>query len=207
MSVITEMYREMGIRNSVVNLGKEIEATLKERFDTIDEIAEYNQLKVVHAMQKNHVSAACFEYASGYGYDDLGRDKLEKVYADVFHTESALVRPQITCGTHALALALSANLRPGDELVSVAGKPYDTLEEVIGIRPSKGSLAEYGVSYSQGWDLWKTEVLILKYPKKQSMIIQRLLPFSVQKVIGTRPSFSVEQIGEVISLVKKSNRM
>lgn len=99
MSVITEMYREMGIRNSVVNLGKEIEATLKERFDTIDEIAEYNQLKVVHAMQKNHVSAACFEYASGYGYDDLGRDKLEKVYADVFHTESALVRPQITCGT------------------------------------------------------------------------------------------------------------
>lgn len=98
MSVITEMYREMGIRNSVVNLGKEIEATLKERFDTIDEIAEYNQLKVVHAMQKNHVSAACFEYASGYGYDDLGRDKLEKVYADVFHTESALVRPQITCG-------------------------------------------------------------------------------------------------------------
>ena len=183
MSVITEMYREMGIRNSVVNLGKEIEATLKERFDTIDEIAEYNQLKVVHAMQKNHVSAACFEYASGYGYDDLGRDKLEKVYADVFHTESALVRPQITCGTHALALALSANLRPGDELVSVAGKPYDTLEEVIGTMSAILRLI-----------FWKTEVLILKISQKQSMIIQRLLPFSVQKVIRPDQVFQLNRL-------------
>ena len=203
MSVITEMYREMGIRNSVVNLGKEIEATLKERFDTIDEIAEYNQLKVVHAMQKNHVSAACFEYASGYGYDDLGRDKLEKVYADVFHTESALVRPQITCGTHALALALSANLRPGDELVSVAGKPYDTLEEVIGIRPSKGSLAEYGVSYIVRLIFWKTEVLILKISAKAIHDNTKIVTIQRSKGYQTRPSFSVEQIGEVIAFVKK----
>ena len=86
---------------------------------------------------------------SGYGYNDMGRDTLEAVYASTFHTEAALVRPQITCGTHALALALSANLRPGDELLSPVGKPYDTLEEVIGIRPSRGSLAEYGITYRQ----------------------------------------------------------
>ena len=202
MSVITEMYREMGIRNSVVNLGKEIEATLKERFDTIDEIAEYNQLKVVHAMQKNHVSAACFEYAGGYGYDDLGRDKLEKVYADVFHTESALVRPQITCGTHALALALSANLRPGDELVSVAGKPYDTLEEVIGIRPSKGSLAEYGVSYSQV-DLLEDGSFDFENIPKAIHDNTKIVTIQRSKGYQTRPSFSVEQIGEVIAFVKK----
>ena len=202
MSVITEMYREMGIRNSVVNLGKEIEATLKERFDTIDEIAEYNQLKVVHAMQKNHVSAACFEYASVYGYDDLGRDKLEKVYADVFHTESALVRPQITCGTHALALALSANLRPGDELVSVAGKPYDTLEEVIGIRPSKGSLAEYGVSYSQV-DLLEDGSFDFENIPKAIHDNTKIVTIQRSKGYQTRPSFSVEQIGEVIAFVKK----
>ena len=202
MSVITEMYREMGIRNSVVNLGKEIEATLKERFDTIDEIAEYNQLKVVHAMQKNHVSAACVEYASGYGYDDLGRDKLEKVYADVFHTESALVRPQITCGTHALALALSANLRPGDELVSVAGKPYDTLEEVIGIRPSKGSLAEYGVSYSQV-DLLEDGSFDFENIPKAIHDNTKIVTIQRSKGYQTRPSFSVEQIGEVIAFVKK----
>ena len=159
MSLITEeLYRQMGIRRSVVTFGESVceelkerfdfgESVceeLKERFDAIDAIAEYNQLKVIHAMQKNRVSDACFQFASGYGYDDLGRDTLEKVYADVFHTEDALVRPQITCGTHALSLALAANLRPGDELLSPAGKPYDTLEEVIGIRPSKGSLAEYG---------------------------------------------------------------
>lgn len=146
---ITEMYEQMGIRPSVLELGKQMEERLRARFETIDETAECNQLKVIHAMQKNRVSEACFHYASGYGYDDLGRDTLEQVYADVFHTESALVRPQITCGTHALFLALSANLLPGDELLSIAGKPYDTLEEVIGIRPSTGSLAEYGVTYSQ----------------------------------------------------------
>lgn len=146
---IKEMYQEMGIRKSVLDFGQDALSGLKERFEKIDEIAEYNQLKVIHAMQKNRVNESCFKFASGYGYSDYGRDTLEKVYADVFHTESALVRPQITCGTHALSLALSANLRPGDELLSPVGKPYDTLEEVIGIRPSCGSLAEYGITYSQ----------------------------------------------------------
>ena len=122
---------------------------IKRTFDRIDQTTEYNQMKVIDAMQKCRVSAECFQATSGYGYNDIGRDTLEEVYAAAFHTEAALVRPQITCGTHALALALSANLRPGDELLSPVGKPYDTLEEVIGIRQSKGSLAEYGVTYKQ----------------------------------------------------------
>ena len=140
MTPINTIYSEMGIRETVLSFGNTIEKDLKKRFEKIDEIAEYNQLKVVKAMQDNRVSAGCFNYASGYGYDDQGRDTLEKVYASIFHTESALVRPQITCGTHALALALAANLRPGDELLAPAGKPYDTLEEVIGIRPSMDPL-------------------------------------------------------------------
>ena len=144
-----KMYARLGISEKVYEFGTEIEATLKDRFAEIDNVAEYNQLKVIHAMQESRVNEGCFHYASGYGYSDQGRDTLEEVYARTFHTEAALVRPQITCGTHALALALSANLRPGDELLTPVGKPYDTLEEVIGIRPSKGSLAEYGITYKQ----------------------------------------------------------
>ena len=143
------MYQKLGISEEVWKYGQKTEESLKERFRGFDETAEYNQLKVIHAMQENRVSEGCFNYVSGYGYNDQGRDTLEQVYASAFHTEAALVRPQITCGTHALALALAANLRPGDELLSPVGKPYDTLEEVIGIRPSKGSLAEYGITYRQ----------------------------------------------------------
>lgn len=198
----TFMYEKLGIRKSVLDFGLNIEKDLKERFEKIDEIAEYNQLKVIQAMQKNKVNAECFNYASGYGYDDFGRDTLEKVYADVFHTESALVRPQIACGTHALALALSANLRPGDELLSPVGKPYDTLEEVIGIRPSCGSLAEYGVTYSQV-DLLEDGTF--DYPNIEKAINERTKLITIQRSKGyqTRPSFSVQQIGELISFVKK----
>jgi cystathionine beta-lyase family protein involved in aluminum resistance len=146
---IRSAYQALGISDKIYSFGETMEEGLKERFEEIDEIAEINQLKVIGAMQKNKVSAECFQSTSGYGYNDLGRDTLEQVYADCFHTEDALVRPQITCGTHALALALMSNLRPGDELLSPVGKPYDTLEEVIGIRPSKGSLKEYGITYRQ----------------------------------------------------------
>ena len=199
---ITSLYKELGIRKEVLKFGREIEAGLKERFAAIDEVAEYNQLKVIHAMQKNQVSEGCFHYASGYGYNDAGRDTLEDVYASVFHTQSALVRPQITCGTHALALALSANLRPGDELLSPVGKPYDTLEEVIGIRPSKGSLAEYGISYSQ------VELLsdgTFDYENIRKAIHENTKLVTIQRSKGyqTRPSFSVKQIGELISFVKE----
>ena len=144
-----EMYEKIGISREVWEYGEHTAERLSSRFQQIDETAEYNQLKVIRAMQENRVSEACLYASSGYGYNDIGRDTLEKVYASAFSTEDALVRPQIACGTHALAVALSGNLRPGDELLSPVGKPYDTLEEVIGIRPSNGSLAEYGVSYRQ----------------------------------------------------------
>ena len=139
-----EMYKNFGIADAVSDFCLEVEASLKDRFEKLDEVAEYNQMKVLAAMQKHRVSAECFNGTTGYGYNDLGRDTLEEVYATCFKGEAALVRPQITCGTHALALALMSNVRPGDEILSPVGKPYDTLEEVIGIRPSKGSLAEYG---------------------------------------------------------------
>ena len=133
--MIQQKYREMGISQEVYAYGDRIEKSLKERFASIDKTVEFNQMKVIQAMQQKRVCAECFQATSGYGYNDLGRDTLEEVYAACFHGEAALVRPQITCGTHALALALMSNLRPGDELLSPVGKPYDTLEEVIGIRP------------------------------------------------------------------------
>ena len=196
-----EMYESLGIANEVYEFVTKTEKTLKEKFDKADAVAEYNQLKVIQAMQKNRVSAECFSSSTGYGYDDYGRDTLEKVYADVFKTESALVRPQITCGTHALALALMSNLRPGDELYSPAGKPYDTLEEVIGIRPSTGSLAEYGISYRQ------TDLLpdgSFDYDNIKNSINEKTKLITIQRSKGyqTRPSFTVKQIGELISFVK-----
>ncbi len=197
-----KMYQELGISEHVLRFGEQIEKELKERFDEIDRRAEYNQLKVLRAMQKNRVNEGCFHYASGYGYSDKGRDVLEQVYADVFHTESALVRPQITCGTHALALALSANLRPGDEVMSPVGKPYDTLEEVIGIRPSRGSLAEYGVTYRQ---VELKEDGYFDYPAIEKALNEKTKLVTIQRSKGyqTRPSYSVEEIGQLIAFIKE----
>ena len=199
---ITNAYKELGITDEAYNFGEKILGSLNDRFDKIDKIAEYNQCKVLAAMKKNRVDAACFAASTGYGYNDLGRDKIEKVYADTFHTEAALVRPQIVCGTHALTVALSANLLPGDELLSPVGKPYDTLEEVIGIRESKCSLKEYGVTYKQV-DLlpdgtFDYDNIALAIGEKTKLVtIQR------SKGYQTRPTFSVKQIGELIAFVKK----
>ena len=196
-----EMYEALGISREVYEYGEAVAESLKERFAGIDATAEYNQLKILKGMQSRQVSEACLLGTTGYGYNDLGRDTLEQVYASVFHTEDALVRPQITCGTHALALALMSNLRPGDELLSPVGKPYDTLEEVIGIRPSKGSLAEYGVTYAQvdllpdgGFD----------YDNIRRAINERTRLVTIQRSKGyqTRPTLSVAGIGELIAFVK-----
>ena len=197
-----KIFQDLGISKEVYEYGKEIEASLKERFDEIDKVAEYNQLKVINAMQEARVSEQCFNYASGYGYNDMGRDTLEEVYAKAFHTEAALVRPQITCGTHALALALSANLRPGDELLSPVGKPYDTLESVIGIREAKGSLAEYGISYRQV-DLLEDGTFDYENIRKAINEKTKLVTIQRSKGYQTRPSFSVKQIGELIAFVKE----
>ena len=195
------MYEKMGISPEVCQFTDDILEGLRERFSVIDETAEYNQLKVLRAMQEHHVSEACLLGTTGYGYNDLGRDTLEEVYASVFHTESALVRPQITCGTHALALALMSNLRPGDELLSPVGKPYDTLEEVIGIRPSKGSLKEYGISYRQV-DLLPDGSF--DYDKIKENINEKTRLVTIQRSKGyqTRPTLSVKRIGELIAFIK-----
>ena len=196
------MYEQLGVSAAVYEYGERIIAELRDRFDAIDQTAEYNQAKVLSAMQKNRVNATHFAATTGYGYDDEGRDNLERVYADVFHTEAALVRPQITCGTHALTVALSANLLPGDELLSPVGAPYDTLEEVIGIRESKCSLKEYGVTYAQA-DLKADGTF--DYDAIRSKINERTKLITIQRSKGyaTRPSYSVEQIGQLIAFCKQ----
>ena len=195
------IYEKLGISPDVYQFCREIWTSLKPRFEKFDEIAEYNQMKVLLAMQKNKVNEECFQASTGYGYNDFGRDNLERVYADTFHTEACLVRAQITCGTHALAIALFGNLRPGDELLAPAGKPYDTLEEVIGIRPSAGSLAEYGVTYRQV-DLLPDGTF--DYDSIRQAITSKTKLVEIQRSKGymTRPSFSVKQIGELISFIK-----
>ena len=201
MEQLQNLYAEMGICPAVYAYGEKVLQRIAGRFAEIDKIAEYNQAKVLSAFQKNRVSATCFAASSGYGYNDEGRDKLEQVYADVFHTEAALVRPHITCGTHALTIALSANLLPGDELLSPVGLPYDTLQEVIGIRPSPCSLAEYGVSYRQV-DLLPGGAF--DYEGIRAAINEKTKLITIQRSKGyaTRPTFSVSQIGELIAFCK-----
>ncbi len=196
-----QMYNKLGICDEVIDFSEKVLDELNERFAKIDEVAEYNQLKVISAMQQNRVNAACFAATTGYGYDDVGRDNLERVYAACFGTQAALVRPQITCGTHALSVALTAILRPGDELLSPVGKPYDTLEEVIGIRESKCSLKEFGITYAQVDLLENGE---FDYDGIKAAINEKTKMVTIQRSKGyqTRPTFSVKQIGELISFVK-----
>ncbi len=201
-NISSNIYKQMGIGELVYEYGSKILEKLKVRFEAIDETAELNQLKVLKAMQDSQVSEACLLGTTGYGYNDLGRDTLEEVYAKVFHAEDALVRPQITCGTHALALALMSNLRPGDELLSPVGKPYDTLEEVIGIRPTCGSLSEYGITYKQV-DLLADGRFDYENIKKSINERTKLVTIQRSKGYQTRPTLSVERIGELIAFVKK----
>lgn len=196
------IYLELGLDPKLLQLGVKTEERLSERFARIDKVAEYNQLKVLKAMQDNRLSDIHFAATTGYGYNDMGRDTLESVYAAVFHAEDALVRPQLISGTHALTVALSGNLRPGDELLSPVGKPYDTLEGVIGISQTKGSLAEYGISYRQvdlladgSFDYEGIKAAI--GPKTKLATIQR------SKGYASRPTLSVEKIGELIRFLKE----
>ena len=201
MNILSDIYNKLGISNKVLRLADEAESALTDKFKKIDSIAEYNQAKVTLAMHNNRVNATCFAATTGYGYNDFGRDTLENIYAEVFGSEAALVRPQITCGTHALAIALSANLLPGDELLCPAGGPYDTLEEVIGIRPSPCSLKEYGVTYKQ---VELKEDGTFDYEAIRAAITDKTKMAEIQRSKGykTRPSFSVEQIGELIKFIK-----
>ena len=201
MTEFQSNYEALGISPEILEISEEVLKDLKEELEQADRIAEYNQLKVLHALQKNKVSETCFHSSSGYGYNDLGRDTLEKVYADIFHTEDALVRPQITCGTHALGIALAANLRPGDTLMYISGKPYDTLEEVIGIRPSAGSLAEYNINYKQV-DLLEDGSFDFDEIKDALTNDVKMIGIQRSKGYATRPSLTVSEIGEVVELIK-----
>ncbi len=201
MNNLYDIYNKLGISPALLRLSQEAESALSQRFREIDATAEYNQAKVTFAMHNNRVNATCFAATTGYGYNDYGRDTLEKIYAEYFGSEAALVRPQITCGTHALTVALSANLLPGDELLCPAGGPYDTLEEVIGIRPSPCSLKEYGVTYRQ---VELKEDGTFDYNAIRAAINEKTKMAEIQRSKGykTRPSFSVEQIGELIRFIK-----
>lgn len=203
MDALRDWYLSGGIEDDVYDYCDGIQRGLKERFEEIDAVAEYNQMKVIRAMENQRVSAACFESSTGYGYDDLGREKLEAVYAETFQAESALVRPQITCGTHALTVALSALLRPGDELLSPVGKPYDTLEGVIGIKEDNppGSLREFGISYRQV-DL--SDDGSFDYDGIAAALNERTKLVTIQRSKGyaTRRTLSVSQIGELIAFIK-----
>ena len=196
------MYEKFGIDDVVVRFGESVLEGLKDRFDEIDKVCEYNQLKVIRAMQECAVGEACFAGSTGYGYNDTGRDRLEEVYSRIFGTEDALVRSTITCGTHALAIALASSLRPGDELLSISGKPYDTLEKVIGIRKSRGSLAEFGITYRQA-DLLPTGDF--DFEKIRESINEKTKVVAIQRSRGyeLRPSIPVEKIGEAVAFVKK----
>lgn len=204
MDRLKEYYREMGISGEVYDYAQQIEEALKDSFAKLDAVAELNQIKILKAMQKHQIAEMHLGGTTGYGYNDAGREALEALYADVFGTEDALVRPQITCGTHALGIALSANLRPGDEILAISGKPYDTLEEVIGIRPSKGSLAEYGVTYAQV-DLLADGSFDCPAIKEAVNEKTKLIHIQRSKGYQTRPTLSVDQIGEAITFVKSIN--
>lgn len=199
---LPDLYEQMGIKSDIYEYGEMVLEELKPRFEGIDRVAEYNQLKVLRAMQEHKVSAEHFNPSSGYGYDDAGRDTLEAVYASVFHTEAALVRPQIVSGTHALAVALFGILRPGDELLSIGGKPYDTMEEVIGIRDCPGSLKEFGVTYAQA-ELFSDGTF--DYDEISDLLNEHTKMILIQRSKGyqTRPSFSVNQIGEAIAFIRE----
>lgn len=195
---------QYGLNDELILLSEKIEANLKDKFKEIDNICEYNQYKIIKAFQKNKISEVHFNSTTGYGYNDIGREKIEDVYSDVFSTESTLIRGQVTCGTHALAIALFGNLRPGDELLCPAGKPYDTLESVIGIRESKGSLLEYGVIYKQV-DL--KEDYSFDYEGIKKAITEKTKLVEIQRSRGydVRPSFTVEQIKDLIVFIKGIN--
>ena len=202
---LSTIYRTLGISEQVLRYAEPVLESLAPRFQAIDAMAEYNQLRVISAMQEAHVGEASLKGTTGYGYDDLGREGLEQVYSRYFHTEDALVRPQITCGTHALALALMSNLRPGQTLLSAAGKPYDTLEEVIGIRPSRGSLAEYGIGYQQvdlrqdgSFDFDGIRDALTKDTEHRI----RLATIQRSKGYQSRRTLSVDAIGEAIRFMK-----
>ena len=197
------MFQQLINGEKLQPLVKKVESQIAEVHKGIDERVETNQFRVLQSFQKYRVSDSHFVPSTGYGYDDIGRDTLAMIYADVFGAEAGLVRPQIISGTHAISIALFGVLRPGDELLYITGKPYDTLEEIVGVRGNGvGSLKEFGISYDSvsltesGSINWEAVAGKIK-PNTKMIGIQR------SKGYATRPSFTIEQIREMISFVKE----
>ena len=199
------MYQEFGIKKEYIDLAKKVEEDLQEIFKNVQEIAEYNSLKVLKAFQKYNLSEMHFNGTTGYGYGDIGRDTIESIFADIFKAEDSLVRTQLISGTHGLSTALFGILRPGDTMISISGKPYDTLDEVIGIVENDSSLMSYGVKYEQielidnDFDYNKIEER-LKEGKVKLIEIQRSIGYSLRKTID------LEKLERVIKLIKSINK-
>ncbi len=196
------MLEEFKINNKVLSLSKEIEPELNVEFKKIEEICEINSLKVLSAFRKHQLSDSHFNQTTGYGYDDLGRDTLEQVYANIFKAEDALVRTQFISGTHALTVTLFGLLRPNDTLLSITGKPYDTLDEVIGIVPNNSSLKSFNVNYEQ-IDLIDNDFDYEKIEKKLKEKFIKVIEIQRSKGYSTRKSIVISKVEKVIKLIKK----
>lgn len=195
------MYDILGIDKNIINIVKEAENNLQSEFKKIEDICEYNSLKVLSAFKKYNVSEIHFNSTTGYGYNDIGRDVIEKIFAYVFNTEDALVRSQFISGSHALTVALFAYLRPNDIFLSITGKPYDTLDEVIGIIDNPSSLKSFGVKYSQ-IDLVNDDFDYEKIGEFLNKNKVKLIEIQRSKGYSTRRSLSISKVNKVIDFIK-----
>ena len=198
------MYKEFGIKEDVIELSKKIEKDLDPIFKEVEEIEEYNSLKVLSAFQKYNLSEMHFNGTTGYGYGDIGRDTIEKIFAEVLGTEDAVVRNQFISGTHALTVALFSMLRPGDTMLSINGKPYDTLDEVIGIVENKSSLKSYGIKYEQ-IDLIGNDFNTQKIVERAKQGGIKLICMQRSRGYSLRKSLSLDSIQDVIKEIRKVN--
>ena len=199
------MYAELGIKQEIIELSEKVEEELQEEFKKIDKIKEYNSIKVLKAMQNNKISDMHFGSTSGYGYGDVGRDTAEKVFAEVLGAEDCLVRNQFISGSHALTVALFAFLRPGDTMLSICGKPYDTLDKVIGIEENNSSLKSFGVKYEQ-IDMVDDD---FDYDKIKERVLQgnvKLIEIQRSRGYATRKSITLDKIEKVIKIIKENNK-
>ena len=199
------MYKKFGISDEIINLSKKVEKDLRNIFKEIDDVAEYNSLKVLMAFQKYNLSEMHFNGTTGYGYDDIGRDTIEKIYSDIFKAEDSLVRTQFISGTHALSTALFGILRPGDTLISICGKPYDTLDEVIGIQENKSSLISHGIKYEQ-IDLVNDDFNYEQIEKRLKQENVKLIEIQRSRGYSTRKTINLEKVEKVIKLIKNINK-
>lgn len=199
------MYKTFGIKEEILELSKKVEKELEPIFKDVEKISELNSLKVLMAFQKYNLSEMHFNTTTGYGYGDIGRDTIEKIFAEIFKSEDALVRTQFISGTHALSTALFAILRPGDTLISISGKPYDTLDEVIGIVDNKSSLKSYGVKYEQ-IDLKNNDFDYIKIENRLKKQEVKMIEIQRSRGYSSRKSIDIEKIEKVIKLIKTINK-